>query len=267
MTQVEATRRGVILPHMVRLAVFEASDPNARVVRVMGALFLALAAVLTGCDQQENPSREPAASVEPTDRPGAQGPEAPPAKSPARTDARPQQSEEDPTMLDLPRSDGPDVRLTRSKVRGLHGVDLVMRIHEEILSAPSSGNDKADFCRLTCGQRIVLVVEALEGEVNNGGFDQYFFNSSGNFAPEAVAALREIGMGHFADILAEAMALFPNGALLRDQAQREAALEKVDESRLNALDERFFNAYRKEEEISVALERYVNAHAADFFHD
>ena len=228
---------------------------------------LALAAVPTGCDRQESSSQEPAAAAETPDRPATQGPAAVSGKPPAQTDAEPQPSEQGPTMLDLPKSEGKDTRLLQSKVRGLSAFDLVMRIHDGILSAPSSGDDKADFCRLTRGQRIVLVVEGLEGEVNNGGFAQYFLNSSGDLAPEAVAALREIGMGHFADILAEAMALFPNRTPPRDQAQRETALAKVDESRLNALDERFFNAYRKEEEITAALEQYINTHAADFFRD
>ena len=34
---------------------------------------------------------------------------------------------------------------------------------------------------------------ALEGDVMNGGLSQYFFNSSGDLAPVALAALAELG--------------------------------------------------------------------------
>jgi len=46
----------------------------------------------------------------------------------------------------------------------------------------------------------------LEAEVNNGGFDQYFFNSSGEGAPFVTDALRAIGAHAAADIAARAIA-------------------------------------------------------------
>ena len=42
-------------------------------------------------------------------------------------------------------------------------------------------------------ERVVLAVEALEREVNNGGYDQFFVNSSREFAPTVVSALQRIG--------------------------------------------------------------------------
>ena len=41
-------------------------------------------------------------------------------------------------------------------------------------------------------ERIVLAVEALEREVNNGGYDQFFTNSS-QFVPTIVDSLQRIG--------------------------------------------------------------------------
>ena len=37
------------------------------------------------------------------------------------------------------------------------------------------------------------LVDELEAEINNGGFDQYFFNSAGDKAAEAINALEAIG--------------------------------------------------------------------------
>lgn len=42
-------------------------------------------------------------------------------------------------------------------------------------------------------ERFVLAVEALEREVNNGGYEQFFTNASWVFAPIIVRALQRIG--------------------------------------------------------------------------
>ena len=46
-----------------------------------------------------------------------------------------------------------------------------------------------DIERLNESQKTVLIVENLEREINNGGFNQFFFNSSGDFSHETVIAL------------------------------------------------------------------------------
>ena len=50
-----------------------------------------------------------------------------------------------------------------------------------------------DLASLTGVERAVLAVEALEREVNNGGYAQFFSNSSSEFSPYIVAALNQIG--------------------------------------------------------------------------
>jgi hypothetical protein len=52
----------------------------------------------------------------------------------------------------------------------------------------------------------VLAVEGLEREVNNGGYSQFFLNSSNQYAGDIVAALRAIGCPKTADISAQAVA-------------------------------------------------------------
>jgi hypothetical protein len=45
-------------------------------------------------------------------------------------------------------------------------------------------------------------------KVCNGGFDQFFFNTTGVLAPEALAAFRTIGLEVWASLLEEAMQFF-----------------------------------------------------------
>jgi len=58
---------------------------------------------------------------------------------------------------------------------------------------------------LTEEERIVLAVEALEREVNNGGYRQFFVNSSRHFAPLIVPALGRIGCARTAAITGRAI--------------------------------------------------------------
>src|SRR6478672_11661355 len=46
-----------------------------------------------------------------------------------------------------------------------------------------------------------------QSEVRNGGLHQFFSNSTGVLAPEALTAFRAIGLSEWADVLAEAMRL------------------------------------------------------------
>ncbi|MGA3082092.1 MAG: DMP19 family protein [Terracidiphilus sp.] len=54
-------------------------------------------------------------------------------------------------------------------------------------------------------ERIVLAVEALEREVNNGGYSQFFTNSSGEYAPIIVDSLSRIGCNETARITKKAI--------------------------------------------------------------
>jgi hypothetical protein len=56
-------------------------------------------------------------------------------------------------------------------------------------------------------QKVSDLIGALEGEVNNGGFDQFFYNNAG----DNTRALEAIGAFKMADILKRAAAVFPAG--------------------------------------------------------
>jgi Domain of unknown function (DUF4375) len=47
---------------------------------------------------------------------------------------------------------------------------------------------KQDFARQSLPQKVFSAIWALESELNNGGFSQYFLNSTGDSTPFAVEA-------------------------------------------------------------------------------
>lgn len=57
-------------------------------------------------------------------------------------------------------------------------------------------------------ERIFYVVQVLEAEVNNGGFSQFFYNSSGDFANELVDSFMSIGAEKIANICKKAIESF-----------------------------------------------------------
>ena|ERR1700722_17639006 len=66
-----------------------------------------------------------------------------------------------------------------------------------------------------------------QSEVRNGGFHQFFSNTTGLLAPEALEGFRAIGMTEWADVLADAMKQFGT-PYPRDRDNREKLLPVRD---------------------------------------
>lgn len=60
--------------------------------------------------------------------------------------------------------------------------------------------------------------------MNNGGFDQYYFNSSGNLAFYAPSALRKIGAHQMAKLTEDANKVFGPGGPARNTDERQSQL-------------------------------------------
>ena len=87
-----------------------------------------------------------------------------------------------------------------------------------------------------------LRVRFLVDEVNNGGYSQYFFNSSADEAPKTPAALRAIGAEREAAALEKAFGLFGKGGPSPDRGLRQkqlARLAKSSDEDLDDVEEKF----------------------------
>lgn len=81
--------------------------------------------------------------------------------------------------------------------------------------------------RLTDTERRLLAAYWVEAEVNNGGFDQYFFNSAGDNAELAMAGLKDMGAVGAAALLERAMAVFPGGKPPVGRFKRQEVMEHI----------------------------------------
>ncbi|MBQ7777694.1 MAG: DMP19 family protein [Oscillibacter sp.] len=111
-------------------------------------------------------------------------------------------------------------------------------------------------------ERVFYISQLLEMEVNNGGFDQFFFNSSGNFANELVDVFTEIGAEKTAEICKKAISVF-DGEVPLGRDERDDMIQENDEAEeiLEECDSAF---YDYEEPLSELVYAYVQKNKAFF---
>lgn len=108
---------------------------------------------------------------------------------------------------------------------------------------------------LSAKEIVGVGVWLLEAEVNNGGFDQYYFNSAGELAVPTIEALRTIGAHCTASLLTAANAEFPNAVPSIDRNLRQEQLDAIrSTARFNALEEAF---YQGTENLTTLLALYL----------
>lgn len=90
-------------------------------------------------------------------------------------------------------------------------VSIVKQVHEQ----------ENGYENLPPGDRLYYLLNVLIGEVHNGGFDQYFSNSSGDRYAETLAALTEVGAQAPLKLLLEAkQVLFRECDVPKSQRER-----------------------------------------------
>jgi len=123
-----------------------------------------------------------------------------------------------------------------------------------------------DLSQLSESELTVYFVEELQNEVMNGGFDQYFYNSSGDHWENAITACEAIGAVQTADLLRKAAQAYGCG-LPKNREEREKAIESQARNGYNeelaALDSIF---YAYEENVDALIFDYCQRHQKMFFH-
>ncbi len=113
-----------------------------------------------------------------------------------------------------------------------------------------------DYGTLPELHRLILGIDTLEREVNNGGFSQYFSNTQGRQAPDLAEALRKIGAPKTADLVQRAFTVFP-GPPSNDWQEWVQCITKMETEHgdfLNTLDSEF---YQSNEDLALLTMKYV----------
>ena len=110
----------------------------------------------------------------------------------------------------------------------------------------------------------VLTVLGLERQINNGGFDQYFFNASGDHVYTALDALKAIKADATADLLQKAIEAFPSDTVPSDEKERRDLMKDIPESISNIWDDLDNRFYEYQDDIATLLLDYIKENIESF---
>lgn len=99
-------------------------------------------------------------------------------------------------------------------------------------------------------RQAVYMIWVLDAEVNNGGFNQFYFNSSGKFYKHLPEALRLVGARPYAELVEKANQTFENEneKITRHQdGTIEGFSRSYEDNPLNNFDNEFGNLYETED--------------------
>ena len=113
------------------------------------------------------------------------------------------------------------------------------------------------FNHLSETEQTVILIRSLQGEVSNGGFDQFYYNSSGDFAAETVVALERIGAKRIAAVVAESNRLFPTQPPPSERSVRIAELDGFTDEMTEAWDHLEREFYSDPDELDELLLAYL----------
>ena len=117
--------------------------------------------------------------------------------------------------------------------------DFVVAMTEHLNNKTQYGEDMS---ALSEAERIFYITQSLEMEVNNGGFSQFFYNSSGNFSNELVGAFTAIGANATAAICQKAISAFGRDIPV-DRDEREEMLDELESDEFDEILEECDNAF------------------------
>jgi putative ribosome biogenesis GTPase RsgA len=140
-------------------------------------------------------------------------------------------------------------------LEGSHRIDSIVLAFEQALQAKLEREPVSDE------ERVVLAVEALEREVNNGGYHQFLVNSSNEHAEVIVEALRRIDCPATAAITEQALAAIGFTAAMTPGEIAEFATDHYDDlaQALGRCDDRY---YAGDEPIAQRLFEWIKLNRA-----
>ena len=98
-------------------------------------------------------------------------------------------------------------------------------------------------------RQAIYVIWALETEVNNGGYNQFYINSSGQFYKHLPSALKHVGANKFANLTKRANETFEkeNPKIIQHQdGTLEGFSKSYEDNPLNKFDDEFYELYETE---------------------
>lgn len=161
------------------------------------------------------------------------------------------------TVIKAPKELEP---LTIEKIDQTPDSSLVFLMFEHISHGLPADPDQelAYILSLPKPQQAIYIIWLLEGEVNNGGFNQYYYNSSGQFARLAPDALKLVGATQFATLTQAANEMYTKEKQRITKHQdgtSEGFSKSYDNNPLEKFDDQFYKLKEPLGELQITFIR------------
>lgn len=137
-----------------------------------------------------------------------------------------------------------------------HRIDSIVAAFGAVLDARKDKDEIMSDVELA-----ILAVEAFDREVNNGGFVQFFYNSSAEYAPIVVKCLSNIGCNELAALAQKAIDILNVESLDTDSIEQR--MDSDDDELEEALGELDGVFYDTGEAIGYGLFEYICANRTE----
>jgi hypothetical protein len=133
-----------------------------------------------------------------------------------------------PEVADAAEQQGNPLEGKRNQNMSIDYKTLVEPVWDKISIYDGPERFLLEFGKAPQKSRTLFAAHWAQSEIMNGGLGQFFSNSTGVLAPEAVEAFRELGMPRCASILSDSMRFFGE-TYPRDRTKREQIFERFFE--------------------------------------
>ena len=133
-----------------------------------------------------------------------------------------------------------------------HRIDSIVLAFEAALDSRKDKGEELSEVELE-----ILAIEAFEREINNGGFSQFFYNSSVEYTPIIVKCLNNIGCNKLAALAKKSIDILNLESLDPDSIEQRMDSDDDElEDALSQLDDIFYDT---EEAVAYALFEYIKS--------
>ena len=160
--------------------------------------------------------------------------------------------------------------LTPEIISNVKNEELEQAILDNIVAKIDDESEEREIVKsLTPGQRAIYVTMIVESEVNNGGFNQFYYNSSGQLADMMEEAFKTIEAGQFTDLARQANLIYAEIKVDLEKYKdgtMESFSESYKDNPLNDLDDKFYTL-GEDEALSKIRIKYIRNNVKEFVTD
>ncbi|MCB9334947.1 MAG: DMP19 family protein [Flavobacteriales bacterium] len=149
--------------------------------------------------------------------------------------------------------------LTQEIIDTISDDNLIQTVYDNI---ELIGDEK----KLSNGQKAIYSIWWVEAEVNNGGFNQFYFNSSSKYSQMAYDGFKLIGAVKFAELMNTANNLYEENKeelAKYDDGTLQGFSDSYDDNPLNELDTKFYKLYDEEDLYALQI-KYIRSNVNEF---